>query len=376
MTRRALHHITCGSLALLMSAGVVGCGRTELVRYSLERPDASVDAGRDAGVDAGRDAGLDAGFDAGTDAGCMDRPVPMTPAFPTVMLVIDRSGSMEDDLDGRPDAGAGLSRWEVLQRSLSTVLPPLDQQLALGAVTYPQDMTSCDVPTAADLAPARGNVNALLALLRGITPEGGTPTAGVVGTAAATLLNTPTASSARALVLATDGAPNCNFALNPDTCTCTAPPVSRPNCDGVTLCLDDTRTIDAISTVFRNSGIPTYVIGLGSQLNQFAGMLDRMAVAGGVPRMGTPRYYSVTSQTELTDAFTRITSQLTRCTFLVSNLALNEPLTVRVDGVEVPEGPTGWEWADGMHTELVLRGMVCDRVAMGGMTSGAVECAP
>ncbi|MBL8912366.1 MAG: hypothetical protein JNM17_16865, partial [Archangium sp.] len=54
-------------MALLMSVGVVGCGRTELVRYSPDRPDASVvDAGRDAGIDAG----VDAGFDAGIDAGC------------------------------------------------------------------------------------------------------------------------------------------------------------------------------------------------------------------------------------------------------------------------------------------------------------------
>ena len=87
-----------------------GCGRTEVVRYSLEPPDASVDAGHDAGIDAGIDAGFDAGFDAGIDAGidagpCLPRPVPLVPAVPTVMFVIDRSGSMTEDLDGRADAG-------------------------------------------------------------------------------------------------------------------------------------------------------------------------------------------------------------------------------------------------------------------------------
>lgn len=372
MQQRGRHHLYCGLLALLMSVGVVGCGRTELVRYSLDRPDASVDAGRDAGVDAGR---LDAGFDAGIDAGCLDRPVPVTPAFPTVMLMIDRSGSMLDNLDGT-DAGLGASRWEILQRSLRAVLPPLDQQLALGAVTYPQQMTSCSAPTTADLAPARGNVNALLTMLAGMEPLGGTPTAGVVTAASSTLLNTPTASSARALVLATDGAPNCNFGLDQDTCVCTSTPQIHPNCDGVTLCLDDTATIEAISTVFRDTRIPTYVIGIGSQLNQWSGMLDRMAIAGGAPRMGTPRYYSVANQNELTDAFTRITAQLTRCTFLVNGVGANEPLTVKVDGVDVPAGPNGWEWNNVQRTELVLHGMSCDRVAMGSTASALVECAP
>ena len=62
-----------------------GCGRTEVVRYTLEPPDASVDAGR---PDAGRDAGPpDAGPpDAGhPDAGpCIPRPLPLQPAVPTV----------------------------------------------------------------------------------------------------------------------------------------------------------------------------------------------------------------------------------------------------------------------------------------------------
>lgn len=372
--KRGRHHIYCWLLALLMSVGVVGCGRTELVRYSPDRPDASV---VDAGRDAGGDAGFDAGIDAGIDAGCLDRPVPMTPAFPTVMLVIDRSGSMVDNLDGT-DAGMGASRWEILQRSLSTVLPPLDQQLALGAIIYPAENTlRCDLPSGSDLVPARGNVNPLLDLMRRTSPTGGTPTAAVLGIASQTLLNTPTASSARALVLATDGAPNCNTALNPSTCVCTSPPTTPGvNCGSDTLCLDDTQTINTITATFRDERIPTYVIGIGSQLNQWAGPLDRMAVAGGAPRMGTPRYYSVANQNELTDAFTRITAQLTRCTFLVNGVGPNEPLTVRVNGVDVAQGPNGWEWTNVARTELVLHGVSCDQVAMGSTASALVECAP
>jgi hypothetical protein len=282
---------------------------------------------------------------------------------------------MEEDLDGRPDAGPGLSRWDVLERSLRSVLPPLDQRIAMGSLMYPVRGQSCVVPSNVDLSPALGNANRLVSLIALSSPLGGTPTSDALNAAASHLQTIRTATSARALILATDGAPNCNFALQNSTCVCTAPPVVNPNCDSATHCLDDTLSITTLGNLFRNSRIPTYVIGLGSSLNQFAGTLDRMAVAGGVPRMGIgARYYSANNQTELTDAFSRVTSQLTRCTYLVSGVQPNDPLTFRVGGVDVPEGPAGWEWLDPSKGELVLNGMPCDSVAGGATPTVLVEC--
>jgi hypothetical protein len=351
------------------------CGRTEVVRWTFHS-DASVDAGIDAGFDAGVDAGVDAGIDAGIDAGpCLPRPLPLVPAIPTVMFVIDRSGSMLQDLDGN-DAGPGTAtRWEVLSASLRTVLPPLDQQIAMGALMYPLGMDSCTAPTSVDLSPAQGNATRLLNLFSSSMPVGGTPTAEVLRTAATHLGSIHTATSARAVILATDGAPNCNDFLDEDTCVCTSPPFPGvPNCPGPTHCLDDTRTIQALRNLF-SMRLPTYVIGIGSQLNQFASTLDAMAVAGGVPRMSIgPRYYSVSNQLELTDAFTRITAQLTRCTFLLNGLGANDTFSVEVDGQPIPEGPGGWEWLDRANGELALQGLACDRAAMGGLANVLVDC--
>ena len=353
-----------------------GCGRTEVVRYSVEPPDASVDAGRpDAGHDAGTpDAGPpDAGPpDAGPpDAGpCIPRPVPLVPAVPTVMFVIDRSGSMDQDLDGRYDAG--VPRWRVLETSLRSTLPPLDQQIAMGALMYPVRLDSCAAPTSVDLSPAQGNANRLLGLFTNSRPLGGTPTADALSVAAAHLRTLRTANSARAVILATDGAPNCNFNLNPATCVCSSPP--NPNCPGPDFCLDDVGTINELRNLF-SARLPTYVIGLGSGLNQFASTLDAMAVAGGVPRMGVgPRYYSVANQAELTAASGRITSQLTRCTFLLNGLSVNDTFTVQVGGVSVPQGPNGWEWLDQVNGELALHGMACDQAAGGATASVLVDC--
>lgn len=348
------------TLLALVALLAAACGRTEVVRYSELPPDA------DGVVPPG--AGLDAGVDAGP---CLPRPLPLEPATPNVMFVIDRSGSMAEDLDGRADAG--VTRWRVLEASLRSVLPPLDQQVALGALMYPVGGQSCSVPSAVDLSPRTGNAGRLLSLFTTSAPLGGTPTADALDVAATHLRTLRTATSARALILATDGAPNCNAALRNNTCTCTSPPMRNPNCDAPTHCLDETRTVRQLGQHLL-VGLPTYVIGLGSQLNQWARTLDAMAVAGGVPRAGVPRYYSITSQAELTDAFQRITAQLTRCTFLVSGLGLDDPFVVEVGGAVVPEGPDGWAWVDRENGELTLKGSACDAAAMGALARVLVGC--
>lgn len=361
-------------ICLALAVFAVGCGRTQLVRYSV---DASVDAGVDAGRDAGPpDAGPpDAGQDAGPpDAGpCLPRPVPLVPAVPTVMFVIDHSGSMVEDLDGRTDAG--VSRWQILQSTLASVLPPLDQKVAMGTLVFPLPFNACTSPTAVNLSPTLGNAARLLADLRAMgAPIGGTPTAAALDVAAQHLRTLRTATSARALILATDGAPNCNEALVSSSCVCTQPPQVNPNCDAPSHCLDDTMTIAQLQAIF-SQGMPTYVIGLGSSLNQFASTLDAMAVAGGVPRTGIgPRYYSVANQSELTDAFNRVTAQLTRCTFLLNGLTLNDTFVVQVGGVDVPQGPNGWEWLNLANGELALHGMACDQAAAGALASVLVDC--
>lgn len=357
--------------ALLFSVLACGCGRTEVVRYTLEPPDAGFDAGVDAGVDAGIDAGVDAGFDAGP---CVPREVPLVPALPTAMLVIDRSGSMDQDLDGRDDGGVN-SRWRVLESSLTTVLPPLDTTLALGALMYPVPGQSCSAPSGVDLSPAVGNARPVLSLFTSSSPLGGTPTASALAVAAQHLRGLRTATSAKALILATDGAPNCNAQLNNRTCTCTSPPLQNPNCDAPTHCLDDSSTLLTLNSLFRDQALPTYVIGLGSSLNEFASTLDQMAVAGGAPRMGAgPRYYSAANQQELTEAFTRIAAQLTRCTFLVSGLSPTDTFVVQVGGQDVPEGPGGWEWRDMRNGELGLSGIACDQAAGGATARVLVDC--
>lgn len=344
-------------LVAVVVAVLSTCGRTDLVKYEV-LPPAPVDAGRDAGVDGGRDAGSDGGFDAGVvDAGtkpCLEGRFTLAPATPVVVLVLDKSGSMNEALPG------AVSKWTALRTSLRATLPSVDRTMELGLLLYPvSPMQACSSFVRPNPEPALGQVATILMTLDGTTPAGGTPTADALQAAVNSLQGRRTGSTARALVLATDGVPNCNYALDPRTCFCVMAPCTAAEC------VDDDRSVDRVSAA-ADAGIPTYVIGIEAPGAVFTQALDRMAVAGGRPLPGAKRYYSATSATELSQAFSSIRDQVARCTFLTSSVP-NATGSIRVEanGVVIPfdpSGQSGWSWTDRPNGELVFRGASCTQV--------------
>ena len=211
----------CGIAAALASCGA----RTGLL---APEPDASV-------IDAGDDAEA---------VKCHPGSFTLAKARPTVMFVVDRSGSMNTRF-----SSAG-SRWAVLGKALASALPPVDPTMQIGLLVFPlagssRSDTSCGLPGAVNLLPALHNVQPLLGVLGSTGAGGATPTADAISLAGKALLGVRTAKSARAMVLATDGGPNCNSALDPATCVCAD---LGQNCrrDGA-LCLDDKRTVSRIA---------------------------------------------------------------------------------------------------------------------------------
>lgn len=357
---------------------LTACGRTLPLR-ELIRSDAGLDAGRrDAGFDAGVDAGVfDAGFDAGLppeeDAGivpCVPGIVTLKHAEPTVLLVLDRSGSM-----GTPFGR--LTRWLALQQSLNAALPPVDETMALGAYIFPSNAPGleCAAPPDVDLLPSVGNANRIRQLLASSGPVGGTPTASAMLNAADALLAVRASRSARALILATDGAPGCNFALDPYTCVCTR--AGGCGLRGAGDCLDDTRTVAALGDI-ANAGLPTWVIGLHDGADMiFEQVLNRMAVAGGRPRMtGGSQYYPAANQAELSSALVQIRDQIGACTFLTTSVpdSLGN-IEVTVNGVQIDEDALdGWVWVDKANGELELVGPACTNLLPAAPVSAMVGC--
>jgi len=327
----------------------------------------------------GARTGLDLGGGAGGGGGaegvpCVPGTFDLQRATPAVMLLIDASRSMEFDLGDSHE-----SRWTALRDALAATLPSVDATMQMGALLYPSTgggELSCDVASPA-LAPATGNVASLLDLMAQRVPDGATPTADAVTSAATSLLQVRAASTARSLVLATDGGPNCNLDLDPATCTC----VYAGGCVGLgRLCLDDARTVDTIAS-YAGLGVPTYVIGIAaSESDEFAEVLDAMALAGGRPRAeGGARYYAVTSPSDLADALTTIRDQVGACSYLTISVPnADGTITVSIDGAFVPQAPangSGWTWADRANGEILFSGATCETVsASGHVVEATVTC--
>lgn len=337
-----------------------GCG----AKTGLRIPEYRLDAGR---LDVGMDAGSDVGTDVGVDAPmCMPGHFVLTPETAELMLVIDRSASMRLDIAGNPDQPVDLWRWTILHRALADALGTLDPRVLVGAKFFPDPIVGPN-PTTAEACSGTGPVDvlpgpdtraAILSLFDSTDPNGGTPTAVALQIAADGFSATATR---RFMVLATDGAPNCNAGLDGSTCVCTSPMnACRMPTPGVFSCLNDVRTIQVLERLVSDQNIPTYVVGIEGP--DFVDTLDAMAVAGGRPRMGDRAFYSVRSADQLQQALMEITGSISACGFVTPSLPPEDnQFSLRVDGVVVPQDPVnGWAWVDRPRGELELHGTACD----------------
>lgn len=375
-----------GGAAILTGAG---CGsRTGLFGVDLE---AAADASTDRTPSTTDASG-------GGPIACTPGRFAFDLASAQIMFVIDRSGSMNFSLDGQQPSQQGSlppgvrSRWEELRDALYATILPFDQSLAIGVKFYPEEHprgspadVACSTDVGVGIAPARGNTQVILDAFDETGPNGGTPTAEAVRLAARYL--TETRGLSRVIIIATDGAPNCNEALNGATCVCTAvatPALPAPclaGSNGQYNCLDDERAIGAIREIAEVQQIPVYVVGIGgTEKPEFLEVLDEMAVAGGRARPTVPRHYNVQSAAALRDAFSEIQSTVARCTYLTPS-APDDPsaIDVEIDGVPIPHDPSrqnGWDWADRAYGTMTFFGSACVLATMQGAptVSGVVRC--
>lgn len=360
MAYRRLVSTTLVTAGLLLAA--VACGS----RTGLFGPD-----GYDLTLDASTNT--EAGVDAAV--GCKPGDFTFQLALTQLMFTIDRSGSMAFTLDGLNNFPRSQWRWTILQNSLAATITTFDNQIAMGAKFFPEEITSdqasqseaaCRLDNTIAIPPAQGNAQTILRVFDQSTPVGGTPTSEAITVSANAL--TTSRGVARTIVLATDGAPNCNGGIDRTSCTCTSA-IGQPSCNttanGQFNCLDDTRTVETIRHTNQDLGIPVYVIGIGStDRPDFLDVLDNMAVAGGRPNtVGKRKHYSANSQDELTSALVTIRDSVSKCTYLTPS-APDDPdaITVKISGATVPRDPTkknGWDWIDRRLGSLQFFGSAC-----------------
>lgn len=197
---------------------------------------------------------------------------------------------------------------------------------------------------------------------------------------------TPTAASLRAarshlaslegdgyVLLVTDGAPNCNAALDGRSCTCVA-----TNCVSNHLnCLDDVEAVNAVEEL-AEAGIRTYVIGYDTA--GWAHVLDRMAAAGAT---GRTTHFPVGDQASLADALSEIGGTLSSCSYELESVPPNNHRYIRVtvDGVTIPHASVmndGNGWILEGDRTITLVGDACEALKDGEAhdINIVVECEP
>jgi hypothetical protein len=207
----------------------------------------------------------------------------------------------------------------------------------------PNDHSSqqCSVAATPQVPIGANTAAAIQQVLASVTPASSTPTAAAIKNATA-YLKTVSDSSKKAILLATDGEPNCGSGRGSSN--------DLPN------------TLTAIAAA-ATAGFPVYVVGIGPSVTS----MDSMAKSG-----GTSTYYPAGSPQELNDALAAISKVVASCSFSSSTAPPDPSLVyVYVDKKLVDKNASnGWAFGADNST-IVLHGSVCDGVMAG--TSKLVE---
>jgi hypothetical protein len=313
-----------------------------------------------------------------------------------MLIVVDKSGSMNST-----PAGYTKSKWAGAVDALKKSLNPNDTLISYGITLFPQvGATTCEYSTGADainvkIGSADQTVPQINDLMLNTTPSGGTPTAAALGAA----LGYYTAGEGIGLegdkyvLLVTDGGPNCNSdnACAQDKCTAfldkspslascwnggvanCCDPINQSAKDPIppqALCLDDASVTNQLNAL-RAQGIKTFVIGIpGSEA--YAAYLDGFAESGGVPVEGKARkYYEVTGESGLADAFKTITTSLVSSCDVPLDQAPQDKnaINVAIDCSPLPQTSgevANWAYDEATQSIQIL-GAKCDQIKASGV---------
>lgn len=328
---------------------------------------------------------------------------------PSVMLVLDKSGSMvadpsgywdhdADDADGdgikdgdpqMTPATPPITRWSSLYTVVDFIVTSFNDSMNLGAVLFPSTAatakyTPAACPVGAEPEVKIGAMNAatILAAIPGkdaVDIRGGTPAAAGI-TTAVTELQSIVDGQPQFIVLVTDGAANC---------------ASDAADNAGRFEVYDEHLPEVVEQAFI-AEIPTFVVGIDikdvvSPVTQDGNpdntntyeKLNELAVAGGMPRDGAERFYNTSNQIELMAALEAITEQILSCTITLDPPPdelqyVNEVIVgdqyYGMTEVEDCATEDGWHFVDAEKTTIELCGAACDTFKMTGEVDIHYDC--
>ncbi len=261
-----------------------------------------------------------------------------------VMIVLDRSESMDWSLAADTSCRYGdtgcSTRMAAIVPALGSVVSG-HGRIRWGLELFPAPGARlCEVAGEPQVPIRDDSADAIKAWLRSSTTSLSTPTR-VALQAATTYLAGLKDGNSKAILLATDGLPNCASSWAGD----------------------DLAGAVASATDAKKLGLPVYVIGIGPNL----GNLNELAVAG-----GTGSYYPVTSVTELEAALGSVAKVVSSCRFKADTVPPNKDVVfIYIDKKLVAQdADNGWAFdpSDATFSTITLTGTYCQDM-LAGLTS-------
>jgi hypothetical protein len=339
-----------GSLAGLLAAALAlpaACGSDApgLGPGSGTDLDVDGDSDVDSDNDSDGDADGDSDGDTDTDSACGEISVEFEMQTPTVVLLVDQSGSMTSSF------GNG-TRWNVLRNALldetTGVVKRLEGSVRFGLQLYTSNGGSAggECPILTGAPAALDNHQAIRDVFYANSPAGDTPTGESIA-AVASMLAADIWPDEKIILLATDG--------EPDTCAVPNPQTGQPE------------SVAAAEAAFAD-GFKTYIVSVGSEVS--LGHMQDMANAGvGADSSNPAPYYQALDPDALVAALEEIIYGVRDC-LLELNGEVQDGMAgeceVLVDGEAVPfEDPDGWQLNDPSTIELL--GETCEAIQEGNV---------
>lgn len=307
----------------------------------------------------------------GTFCECVDTP--LFAEAPNMYFVLDRSGSMAEN-----------NKWSQVRVVVGRIMRVLGPRANFGAMIYPGAQSEA-CAAGVEIMPTRpgdppsstvdGPTTRTLLDRTNVPPTGGTPTSASLSAVIPIVQKLPGKTF---VILATDGAPNCNSlaTCGYDLCmpnieniqgcpkegpfNCCAPPDGfRENC------LDSVASMSAAQQL-RTMNVPVYVIGLPGT-STYAGVLDQIAVAGGTAAPASPKYFAVDTASEaaMLAALKKVAAKIVAtCEFTLKDEPADAKLVnVYLDDVILPYDPNATWKIEGKTVTLL--GDTCAKVMNG-----------
>jgi hypothetical protein len=292
--------------------------------------------------------------------GCEGTAFAAMPVVPNMMIVLDKSGSMEEDLDGdcplydngtttcdrpphetnsdpNPDFDAP-DKWSVAEDAMDGILTSHGPKVRFGLVTFASDNSCGAGNVRVDIA---GNNEAMIqSTIASTSPRGSTP----IGDTLADLVGLNQLQSTahpNYVLLVTDG---------------------METCDG--------NPVAAARNLYQQSPrVKTFVVGFGGGVD--ASELNDIATEGHTDRPGPTKYYQADNAAELAAALDAILGSVLSCEYQLDQVPEDlSQLYVYADGDPVDRDQTqseGWDY-DPASGSITFYGQICQDLQDGTVT--------